>query len=88
MFHKTDLKTAEILRFKPLDRASQIWYNEDRMEHYTAREVAEMLKVHERTISRWIKDGRLPAIRLGNRYRISRQDLEKFLQDRRTNRLD
>jgi len=56
------------------------------MTYYTPQEVAEILKVHRRSITRWIREGRLTAVRVGQQYRISKQDLEKFLEQRRTNR--
>ena len=56
------------------------------MTYYTPQEVAEILKVHRRSITRWIREGRLIAVRVGQQYRISKQDLEKFLDERRTNR--
>lgn len=54
-------------------------------ELLTPREVAEMLRVEESTISRYVNhadpDKRLPAYRLlGNRIRISRKDLMKYLE--------
>jgi excisionase family DNA binding protein len=45
-------------------------------EWMTIREVAELLRVSEVTVSRWIKQGRLPAARVGPRaLRIRRDDL-------------
>jgi len=58
------------------------------VQHYSAKQVAELLKVHPRTVSRWIHQGQLPAVRLGNRYRVSQKDLKSFLANRRTNRVD
>ncbi len=46
---------------------------------YSAREAADLLGVHVRTIHRHIREGRLEAARVGNRYRITRGDLEAFL---------
>ena len=57
------------------------------MRYYTAKEVAEILKVHKRSVARWIKSGQLPAVLLGNRYRVSHEDLERFLEERRSNRI-
>jgi excisionase family DNA binding protein len=38
--------------------------------HYTVREVAEILGVHNHTVYRYIKKGKLDAERLGRRYII------------------
>ena len=44
----------------------------------TATEVADQYRVSRMTVSRWVKAGRLPAIRLagGNRMRFRREDVE------------
>ena len=56
-------------------------------EYWTLDEVAERLKVHRRTVNRWIEDRELPAIRVGKgprgSIRISETDLQKFLESRR-----
>lgn len=41
----------------------------------TAEEAARYLKVHPKTIQRWCREGRLPAMRAGNRYRLRLSDL-------------
>ncbi len=43
----------------------------------TAEEAARYLKVHPKTIQRWCREGRIPAIRVGNRYRLRARDLER-----------
>lgn len=55
-------------------------------EYLSTREIAEMLGVHVRTVGNWIRRGDLMAVRLGRSYRVSKQDLDAFLQERRTNR--
>ena len=46
----------------------------------TKREVAELLKVSEVTIARWLKQGRLPAYRVGPRaVRVRRADVERLM---------
>ena len=47
--------------------------------YYTPQEVAERLKLRVHTIYDYIRKGRLPAVRLGNRCRIAQADLEAFL---------
>src|SRR5947207_2695758 len=48
--------------------------------YYTPQEVAERLKLRVQTIYDYIRQGRLPAVRLGNRCRIAASDLELFLE--------
>ena len=48
------------------------------------KEVAEKLNVHKETVRRWIKKGELPAFDSGRGYRISRDDLNKFVENRTT----
>ena len=52
-------------------------------ELFTVKEVAEMLKYNPETIRRYIKEGLLKVIRLKGEYRISREDLDTFLKERR-----
>ena len=54
--------------------------------YYTVPEVAETLKVSHMTVYRWIKDGKLAAYKLGGEFRITKRDLERFLEARRTPR--
>jgi excisionase family DNA binding protein len=50
-------------------------------ELLTTAEVAQMLRVSKATISRWVRDGELQAIRLPRgTYRFRRQDVEKLLE--------
>ena len=51
----------------------------------TVEEVAELLKVNDETVRRWIRRGDLPVLALGTPkagYRISRQVLDDFIQSR------
>jgi excisionase family DNA binding protein len=45
---------------------------------YTVAEAAARLKLHERTILRFIRDGRLKATRVGRAYRVLAHDLNAF----------
>jgi excisionase family DNA binding protein len=44
----------------------------------TVEQAAEQLKLHPKTVLRYIRDGRLPATRIGKSYRIVRADLDAF----------
>ena len=58
-------------------------------EVYTVREVAQNLKVSERTVRNWIDSGELPAFPIGKRgYRISKADLQVFIDERKKRNLD
>jgi excisionase family DNA binding protein len=56
-----------------------------RMRYYTPRQVAELLQLTPQVIYEYIKAGKLPAIRLGTRYRISAEDLDRFLEASKMN---
>lgn len=47
-------------------------------------EVARMLKMNVETVYHYIKEGKLPAARLGRRYIVSRRDLNEFLEKRKS----
>ena len=58
-------------------------------EVYTVQEVAQNLKVSERTVRNWIESGELPAFPIGKRgYRISKADLQAFIDERKKPNLD
>ena len=45
-------------------------------EVYTVEQFAERLKLHPKTVLRFIKDGRLRAVKVGKSYRILRTEME------------
>lgn len=55
-------------------------------EFYTVREIADLLEVTVDTIQSYIRRKELIAYRVGNSYRIKREDFEKFLEKRRTDK--
>jgi excisionase family DNA binding protein len=55
---------------------------QDRM--YTVQEVAQQLRVSERTVRNWIEQNELPAFSIGKRgYRIAESDLNAFIAKRK-----
>ena len=54
------------------------------MENYlTVEEVSEKIKVHQNTIRIWIREGRLKAIKVGTRWKVSELSLDNFLFERK-----
>jgi excisionase family DNA binding protein len=51
----------------------------DSIQLYTLRQLSQMLKVTERTMYSYIKDGRLKGQKIGGVWQISQTNLEKFL---------
>ena len=49
-------------------------------ELYDMAQVATFLGVHKRTVNREINRGKLKAHKVGNVYRIRREDLDAYLQ--------
>lgn len=54
------------------------------MEFYTRSEVAAYLRVHERTVDRWIQSGAIKGYKLGKGktavWRIRKSEVESFLK--------
>jgi len=47
--------------------------------HYlTAVEAARCIRVSDETIRRWVREGRLPAMKLGFQYFILQEDVDKY----------
>ncbi len=54
-------------------------------EYYTTEQVAKMLGIKNViTVRRWILKRQITAIKIGKEYRITKSDLDKFLEDRKT----
>lgn len=50
------------------------------MEFLTVQEIAEMLKVNKAFIYGLIKEGTLPAVKIGKAFRVAKSDFEAFLK--------
>jgi excisionase family DNA binding protein len=49
----------------------------------TTEDIAQYLGYHIETIRLYVRQGKLPAIKVGREYRIRREDFEKFLEERK-----
>ena len=50
-------------------------------EVMTPKQVAEYLQLHPMTVYRFIRQGKIPAAKIGGRYRIKRDSAEKLLSE-------
>ena len=48
-------------------------------ETYTVEEVAKALKLHPYTIRRLVREGRVPAFKIGGQWRFEKKELEKLI---------
>jgi excisionase family DNA binding protein len=51
----------------------------DDFKLYTIEEIAEILKVTERTLYNYIKSGVLKAVKIGKYWRIKHTDIQAFI---------
>ena len=51
----------------------------------TAEEVAEMLRVPKSWVYRWGREGRLPTVELGRYRRYDERDVERWIEERKSN---
>jgi excisionase family DNA binding protein len=49
-------------------------------EDLTSIEVADQLRVTQSAVTQWCREGKLPAYRAGNRWRVKPQDLAEFIR--------
>ena len=49
-------------------------------KYYTVDEIAELIKIHPKTIQRYIREGRLKATKVGKSWRVSGHDLSTFTE--------
>ena len=54
------------------------------IKFYTPQEVADMLRLGVNTVYEYIRMGKLPAVRFGNRYRITAEDFEQFIEHQKS----
>ncbi len=52
-------------------------------EWYTPEQVAERLQVSIWTVRRWLREGILAGVRLEGQWRISSEDIARFIADQR-----
>lgn len=54
---------------------------QDTQIFYTPRELADLLRVEQQSITRWLRQERIQGIRVGFEWRIPRDEYEKILRE-------
>ena len=49
-------------------------------EFLTVADIARILKLNQQTVRNWIDEGRLPAVHLGRRVRVYREDFDALVE--------
>ena len=50
------------------------------MKFYKVEEIADMLMVSKQTVYKYINDGKLEAVKAGNKFIVSDESLQKFIE--------
>lgn len=53
-------------------------------EYYTIEQISKLLNMHPKTLQRYIREGKLPAAKVGKAWRISGHDLSVFIERNKT----
>jgi len=46
---------------------------------YTLKDLAKLLEVTERTLHTYVKDGKLKAVKIGGKWKVTQDNLQKFI---------
>ena len=49
-------------------------------QFYTPKEIAEQYRVTSQAVTKWIKQGKLKAVKVGNVWRIPESALDEFIK--------
>jgi len=48
----------------------------------TVKDIADYLKMHPMTIYKYVKEGRIPAFKIGASWRIRRDSIQKWMKEK------
>lgn len=46
---------------------------------YTLKELAQLLEVTERTLHTYIKDGKIKGVKIGGKWKVTEENLQRFI---------
>ena len=50
------------------------------MKYYSPEEIAEQFNLQAQTVRLWIRQGKLKAVKLGALWRVSEEELQRFIK--------
>ncbi len=50
-------------------------------EVMTVKDIAEYMDIHPMTIYKYVKEGEIPAFKIGSNWRIRRDSIQKWMKD-------
>jgi excisionase family DNA binding protein len=50
------------------------------MKYHSPEEIAKMFNLQAQTVRLWIRQGKLKAVKLGGLWRISEEELQRFVE--------
>ena len=75
-----DLK--QILRYTVREELERIEQQKPKtIKLYTSKEVMNALSISESTFRRWVKEGKLPAVKINGRIRVNQEHLESLQEE-------
>jgi len=54
--------------------------NKNELEHYSVKEIADLLKVSPRTIYKYVLNGMLKGYKIAEKWRFSKEQIDTFLK--------
>lgn len=54
--------------------------NKNDLEHYSVKEIADLLKVSPRTIYKYVLNGMLKGYKIAEKWRFSKEQIDTFLK--------
>ena len=54
-------------------------YDTQAIDVLTAEEAAGILRVHQNTLKKWLRDGKMKGLQIGREWRISKAEIDRLL---------
>jgi excisionase family DNA binding protein len=82
MKRSPDIKGSKKIKERSKERVKST-ENEKTKQTYSTQELSEILGKAERTLREWAEEGKIPAIRVGKRWRFPKEEVDILLSKRK-----